>query len=472
MSDVSAGAKWGELFTPEALPKFALVILGTWLTAADTLVTITMMPTVAREIGGFLWFGWTVAAFVLGSILAGATSGRLAMRSGLRNALLLGGLVYAVGCGISALAPGIGVFLLGRAVQGIGGGWTSGLCYVAVTALFEQRFWNRVLSALAGAWGVATLISPFIGGVFAEIGWWRGGFWIFAVQGLIFMVISWVLVPPDAATAPSEGRTPWAQILILAAAIGAIAAAGVVPGRLAMAGLSIGGIGLFVLFLRLDARAAGRLLPARTADLTSAEGLGLFTVFAFCAATVGFNTYGPAMMQALHGASPVVAGYVMVTEAMAWTVMAFAVSGVKPDKGALPVRLGAVLVCVGFVAVCYVTPHGPLWAIAAAAIVQGAGFGLLWAIASGRIVAGAPSPERALASSAIPTMQLVGNAVGAAGCALVANGLGLADQLGSERAREQGIWLYAVFIPLAFAGLFTAWRLADRKFAPKDEIPA
>ncbi|MFO1014705.1 MAG: MFS transporter [Caulobacteraceae bacterium] len=468
MSDVSRGAKWGELFSPDALPKFALVMLGTWLTAADTLVTITMMPTIAREIGGFHWFGWTVAAFVLGSILAGATSGRLAMQVGLRNALLAGGLVYAVGCGLSALAPDIGLFLLGRAIQGMGGGWTSGLCYVAVTALFEQRFWARVLSALAGAWGVATLVSPFIGGVFAEIGQWRLGFWLFAAQGLLFMAISWVLVREGVATEPAEGRTPWVQILVLAAAIAAIAGAGVVPGPLAMAALAIGGVVLFGLFLVLDARAVGRLLPFRTTDLSSAEGLGLFTVFAFCAATVGFNTYGPAMMQALHGASPVVAGYVMVTEAMAWTVMAFVVSGVKPEKGALPVRLGAVLLCAGFIAVCWVTPHGPLWAIALAASVQGSGFGLMWAIISSRIVAGALATERALASSAIPTLQLVGNAVGAAGCALVANGLGLADQLGSQRARTEGLWLYAVFIPVALAGLATAWKLADRKYAPTD----
>jgi MFS family permease len=73
-------------------PRFALLCLGIWLNAADTLVTATIMPSVAREIGGYQYFGWSVAAYLTGSIVAGACSGKLSAALGLRTATALTGL--------------------------------------------------------------------------------------------------------------------------------------------------------------------------------------------------------------------------------------------------------------------------------------------------------------------------------------------------------------------------------------------
>src|SRR5579863_6853786 len=105
---------WRDLVADGRLPRFALVCAGTWLAAADELVTATIMPSAARDIGGYSAFGWAVAIFLLGSILGGATAGRLTARFGLRTAMAIAGATYALGCAASALAPDIGVFLAGR----------------------------------------------------------------------------------------------------------------------------------------------------------------------------------------------------------------------------------------------------------------------------------------------------------------------------------------------------------------------
>ena len=73
---------WRDLIVDGRLPRFALICAGSWLGAADELVTATIMPSAAREIGGFSAFGWAVAIFLLGSILGGATAGRLSCASG------------------------------------------------------------------------------------------------------------------------------------------------------------------------------------------------------------------------------------------------------------------------------------------------------------------------------------------------------------------------------------------------------
>src|ERR1700742_4913614 len=147
-------ALWGELLHAHRLPTFALLCLGVWLNAVDALVASTIMPSVAREIGGYAYFAWATAGYMLGSILAGAGSGLLAERIGLRRGLALCGILYALGCVLSALAPGVWPFLAGRLVQGAGAGFIVGLSYVAVRAHFPERVWSAMFASLSGVWGV------------------------------------------------------------------------------------------------------------------------------------------------------------------------------------------------------------------------------------------------------------------------------------------------------------------------------
>ncbi len=71
------------------------------------------MPSVAAEIGGYALFAWPVTAYLLGSIVAGASAGRLTQIAGLRAALSGAALLYAAGCAVGALAPSMAVFVVG-----------------------------------------------------------------------------------------------------------------------------------------------------------------------------------------------------------------------------------------------------------------------------------------------------------------------------------------------------------------------
>jgi MFS family permease len=458
-------AGWRALVIDGRLPRFALICVGMWLTAADTLMTATIMPSVAADIGGYAWFGWAVAVFLLGSILAGATSGRLSTRIGLRPAMALAGGAYAIGCLISAAAPTIVVFLLGRLAQGIGGGWVVGLSYVAVSRLFPQSLWPRVISAISGVWGVATLLSPLIGGLFAQAGLWRDAFWFFAVQGGLFIVAAVMLISHDAS--PSEdadGPAPVVQLIPLSIGVVAIAAAGLVTNAAQAAGLGAAGLILVGVFLWMDLHARTALLPRSAADPRGAIGSGLLMIASLSAATASFTVYGPAIMQALFGASPVVAGYVLGGEALSWTVIALVFAGAGDPR--LKIRVGAVMVAVGVASLSQIMPRGPLPLIGACAVIMGGGFGLSWAFIAGRIVANAPPAEEALASSSIPTTNMIGTAVGAAASGAIANLIGFGRGIDAAKAASGGFWLFAVFLPLTVVGVLAAWRLAARRFDP------
>jgi MFS family permease len=91
-----------------------------------------------------------VALYQLGSIVAGAATGTLALRFGLGTAMMFAALVYAGGCTLSALAPDMATMLLGRLLQGCGGGSMVALAHVGITQLFPPERWPRLLALISG----------------------------------------------------------------------------------------------------------------------------------------------------------------------------------------------------------------------------------------------------------------------------------------------------------------------------------
>ncbi len=446
-------ARWRDLASPALAPRAALVLLGIWLNAADTLVTATIMPSVARDLGGYAWFGWAVAGYLLGSIMAGASSGQLAQRLGLRTALILAGLAYAGGCALSAGAPSIQLFLVGRLVQGIGAGWIVGFCYVAIGVVFPERLWARMFGAGAGVWGVASFLGPLVGGVFASAGIWRWAFWMFAGQGVLFVVAVTLLLRTGQGSDDALSRPlAWRTLSLLAAAILAIAGADIAAGRIWPSALLVAGLALLAVAGRVNAAPGERLLPREAAHPASLAGSGYAMIFAFSVASAVFGVYGAAILQTLQRLSPLQAGYVVSMDAVGWTATALIVSG-QPDHrhGAL-IRAGALAITAGLACVAAFIGSRWVWGVVAGAGVLGAGFGLAWALVTRRILGALPPDELALGAAATPTTQLIGGAVGAAAAGAIANLLGLAHAFTARQAAWAAPWLFAAFLPVAGLG--------------------
>lgn len=460
---------WSALWTAERLPRLVLVCLGIWLNAADALVTATIMPSVARDIGGYAFFAWPVAAYLVGAILGGAGAGRLSERSGLRTALVVSALVYAIGCAIGALAPGIGLFLLGRLFQGAGAGLIVGLCYVSAGLLFPGELWRRVLALLSLMWGVATILGPLLGGVFAES--WRLLFWLFGLQALLFAAIAWMLIPRHS-TASSDTPIPIATLLRLALAILLFLLAGTVgaPWR-AVAALVLGSIFL-VVALRRDAVAQARLLPREASNLGTAAGQGYAAIFLFAAGAVGFTVYGAAILQARYGLSPLFAGYAIGAEAMAWTLAALAVTELPQHADRFWIRIGGGAIAIAIVSLIFTLPSGSLIAVLCSAIVLGGGFGAMWAYLTHHIVEQLSTEDRGVGSSALPAAQMIGNAFGSSIAGLVANAAGAAQGVSARNASSIAVWIFVVAAPVAWAGWFFAWRTTSVRSAKAESLEA
>ncbi len=458
---------WRELASAHLLPRLLIILLGVWINAADSLVTSTIMPSVSAGLGGYAAFSWAVAGFLIGSVVAGASAGRLAEGFGLGRASSFAGIVFAVGCIASAAAPDMASFLAGRVVQGVGSGWFSGFAMVAIAQLFPPRQLARVFAIISAVWGVATVLGPLLGGLFAAAGQWRAVFWAFAVQAAVFAA----LAPPLFRQALPGGMSkavPVLQLLLVTAGIVLIALADMVSGAMAALGVIALGFVLLALVFVADGRARIRLLPHRAGDPRTVIGAAYLAIFALAAAMMPFGIYVPPILQQLKGFSPLQAGYVVGSLALAWTLAAFIVAHVHGDADRRWIRGAALLILLGAVLQWLAMPSLITSFIVASGAVMGAGFGLWSSLLNRRALLHLASEDTAIGSAALITMRQVGGAVGAALAGVAANMAGFAEGLSDHAARAASVAVFVPAIPLALIGVAASFA-ATRRLAKLPE---
>ncbi|KAL9036360.1 MAG: hypothetical protein Q9214_006169 [Letrouitia sp. 1 TL-2023] len=109
-----------------------------------------------------------------------------------RKPMVLTGLVFflagAIVCGAST---NFSVLLVGRSLQGVGGGGLIALTEIVVTDIVPLRFRGQWFGIISAMWSLGSVAGPVIGGAFAQKVTWRWIFWL----NLPFIGIAFVFVP-------------------------------------------------------------------------------------------------------------------------------------------------------------------------------------------------------------------------------------------------------------------------------------
>ncbi|MFL9676212.1 MFS transporter [Pseudomonas marginalis] len=438
---------------------------GVVLHAINVYIATTILPSVVQDIGGIDYYAWNTTLFVAASILGSALSARLLGSLGPRAAYLVASLVFAGGALACAFAPSMPVMLVGRLVQGLGGGFLFALSYAMIRLVFDQSLWPRAMALVSGMWGVATLVGPAVGGVFAELGIWRAAFWSLIPVAGLFAVLAAAVLPKRSTDSVEPTPLPLAQLVLLTAAVLAVSAGSVSSTLpLNLLGLAVAAV-FTALLIVTESRARHRLLPAGAFRITTALGALYATMSLLAVAVTSGEIFVPLFLQVLHHQSPLVAGYLAALMAAGWTLGSIASAGVTGSNIRRAILAGPILGVVGMVALAILMPvesNGSgqtLIPICLALILIGLGVGLAWPHLLTRVFQVAPAGEQDLASASITTVQLFATAFGAALAGMVANVAGLTEPGGVEGTASAAVWLFGVFALAPVVGVLIARRV-------------
>jgi MFS family permease len=457
---------WAALLTGVNAVRTLALVGGVALHAINLYIGTTILPSVVRDIGGLEFYAWNTALFVVASIISAAMATQVLGKLGPRFAYVLGAAIFALGSLACALAPSMPVMLGGRVVQGFGGGLLLALPYAMIRLLYDEALWSRAIGLLSGMWGVATLVGPAIGGVFAQMDAWRMAFGALIPAAALFTLLAAGVIPRRNTLSNPASPVPWLQLFLLAGAVFAVSAGSVSPQAAWNAGGVAVAIALSILLVMVDKRAAKRLLPK---DAFRPGTLGaLYLAMALLAMMVtSTEIFSPLFFQVLHAQTPLASGYLAAIMSAGWTLGSLISSSATGGRARLAIRVAPVLALAGLVgmAVLMPAPSDGSWQvlvpICIAMVAVGFAVGIAWPHLSTRVLQIAPQGEEDLAASSIMTVELFATAMGAALAGMVANLGGLSNPGGVPGTAGAAQWLFAVFTIAPALCLLTSRQTAN-----------
>lgn len=415
----------------------ALVNLGVGLHAVIWYMAATAMPTAIGDVGGAEYLSWVSTLYLVTTILGGAVTAMLKGHYGARNAMLGAGFVVMIGGLVSAVAPGVGLILAGRAIQGLGEGVLIALSYVITRELFDNRLVPRVFGTLAATWGGAVFFGPLIGGVLTELFSWRVAFLGAALLPLPMQALAFAILR-DKHQRIHVGKPPLLRVSLLAIGVISIAIADRLNDTILGAVAIIGGILAVALALKLDRHAASHLITTVFPSLRHRVSLGLWILILMPMSEAGVFVYTPYLLQLDRHLQPTWAGYFGAIHALTWSLSALMVSGLPPRWHGTMIVAGAASLAFGLALQSVTMADAPLLYVGIALAFVGIGFGIAHSFINQRIMAAAPAGEEDATATAIPTLECLGGAIGAASAGLIGNAAGFGGAL-TPAVVQQGV---------------------------------
>ena len=160
----------------------------------------------------------TLTLYTLGSAISLLVSGPLTDRFGRRPVLLAGLLLYVVATVTCALADSLGVLVIARLFQALGGCCTTVIGRVIVRDYFDRHEQARLLGLISMAMAVSPMAAPVLGSLMLPLINWRGLFVLLAVIGtglclVVYRRLPETRPPQVAAAPPSNLLRVYSQLL-------------------------------------------------------------------------------------------------------------------------------------------------------------------------------------------------------------------------------------------------------------------
>ncbi|TGO15983.1 hypothetical protein BTUL_0033g00210 [Botrytis tulipae] len=330
-----------------------------FLAALDVSIITTALPTISEHFHSNAGYTWIGSAYLLANAASTPSWGKFSDIWGRKPILLIAAGVFFIGSLLAATSVSIGMLIVARAIQGIGGGGLIILVNICISDLFSMRKRGAYFGLIGMTWAFASAIGPLLGGVFTEKVSWRWCFYInLPITGTVAIALFFYLHLDNPKTPVWDGlkAVDWFGSLLI------------VGGTLmVLLGLEFGGVtkpwdsatvicliifgivvaGLFVLNEWKFARYP--VMPLRLfkhASNVAALGVCFCHGFVFISASY----YLPLYFQAVLGATPLLSGVYLLPFALSLSLTS-AITGIfikKTGKYLPPIYFGLAVMTLGF----------------------------------------------------------------------------------------------------------------------------
>jgi DHA2 family methylenomycin A resistance protein-like MFS transporter len=395
-----------------------VMCVGYFLVLLDVTIVNVALPSIGSDLGasvsGLQWVvdGYAIALASL--MLAGGTVGDL---HGHKRVVLAGLATFGVASVGCFLAPGTGLLVAFRVVQGVGAALLLPGTLAVITNAFPTRGERaRAIGIWAGLGSVALAAGPLLGGALVQGVGWRA---VFAINvPIVAVAFAVALRVVHESTDPHGRRLDVAGVVLggltlatvtfafIQAGHGGIDVAVVVAAALTLA-LAAG-------FLSVERSRSEPMLPLalfRRRDFSTANAVA----GAMNLGTLGLLFVLTLYLQRVQGRSALESGLAVIPLFAPLSLLApFAGRLVAKIGSRLPMAGGLLIAAVGIALLARVEPHSGFAALLPGLLLWGIGLGVLTPAVVAAAVGAVPADRAGLGSAVNNTARQAGGAIGIA----------------------------------------------------------
>lgn len=305
----------------QALDRRALLlVLGSllvclFLSAVDQTIVSTALPTIVGDLGGIDHLAWIVTAYLLTSTVSVPLAGKISDLFGRRPVLQATIAVFLLGSVLAGASQTMTQLIVARGIQGIGGGGILSISFTILGDVLSPRERGRYAGYFTGVFASASVVGPLAGGFIVDHLSWRWVFYVNLPLGVASMVVAgrYLRIPRPA----RQRSIDFVGAALMTCSVTAILLVGSWGGREhawgspTIVALILTGVVAAIAFVAQERRAAEPILPLR-----------LFgdPVIAVCVAIgallgpilVAGSTFLPLFLQVVTGASASSSGFLLL----------------------------------------------------------------------------------------------------------------------------------------------------------------